>query len=354
MANYSVWILEESNISVSGGESLDGITQGDGSNLEGEFITLNNTNWKEVTIRDGGSDANFDDNDGNQRLDGAQTIDGVTYSDGTRVEAEYRIQVQDSDGNVYDVIGFNVRNSNPAYGTVEGLAFVGPPQSWPPVGDALEVVDSFEGPGGSGQSAIAAEDLVAPCFTPGTMIATAAGLKPVEDLQLGDLIQTLDNGLQPVRWIGQVTLTKRQLDEDPTLRPIHVRRDTFGQHQPSRDMMFSPQHRVLLRGWQAELFLGTSEGLAAIGHLVNDQSITRSAKAETVTYVHFMFDRHELVCADGIWAESFLLGPMTWGALGHDAQRELEKLFPGMVYGQLPNMQAARPMLKKWEAALFA
>ena len=175
MANYSVWILEESNISVSGGVTLDGITQGDGSHLVGQTITLNNNNWLEVHIRDRGPDTDFDDNDGNQRLDGAQTIDGITYPSGRRVEAEYRITVQDSAGNSYDVIGFNVRNSNPAYGTIEGLAFVGDPQDWPPVGEPLTVGGAAEGPGSSGQPAIPVDDLVVPCFTPGTRIATPDG-----------------------------------------------------------------------------------------------------------------------------------------------------------------------------------
>ena len=142
MADYSVWILEESNISVTGGLSLDGITQGDGSHLDGEFITLNSNAWLETLIRDGGSDTNFDDNDGNQRLDGAQTIDGTTYSDGTRVEAEYFIEVRDPDGNTYEMVSFNVNNSSPSYATVEGLAFVGPPQGWTTIYVTMEDIKS--------------------------------------------------------------------------------------------------------------------------------------------------------------------------------------------------------------------
>ncbi len=147
MANYSVWILEESNVSVTGG----------------------------------------------------QTLDGITYADGTRVEAEYRIEVTDPSGNVYEVIGFNVQNSSPAYGTVEGLVFVGQSQAWPPIGVPLEVTLSAEGPGSSGQPSIPAEDLVVPCFTPGVGIETAAGFVPVETLELGDMVRTLDHGLQPIR-----------------------------------------------------------------------------------------------------------------------------------------------------------
>ncbi|MEL7254538.1 MAG: Hint domain-containing protein [Pseudomonadota bacterium] len=353
MADYSVWILEKGNISITNGVSLDGQTQGDGRHLDGEFITLNNNNWLEVEIRDNGSDANFDDNDGNQRLDGAQTIDGVTYGDGTRVEAEYYIELTGPDGTIYEAVSFNVRNSSPAYATVEGLAFIGPPQAWPPVGVALEVTEWREGPGSSGQAALPAADLVVPCFTPGTMITTPHGPKPVETLMKGDLVLTMDNGFRPILWINHASLSAHDLRRDPALRPVRVRAEAFGENQPCRDMLLSPQHRVLLRGWRTELLLGTKEGLAAVVHLMDDQRVTRATDVEEVTYIHFMFDCHEVVCADGLWTESFLPGPYTVKGLEAGPRAELVKLFPELDEDEVPRMDPARPILKKWEAALF-
>lgn len=61
----SVWILNKSNITVSGGGSLDGVTRGDGLHLLGCTITLNRGAFIETRIDD--NDANFDDNDGSQR-----------------------------------------------------------------------------------------------------------------------------------------------------------------------------------------------------------------------------------------------------------------------------------------------
>lgn len=127
MANYSVWMLEQSKITVSGGKSLDGITQGDGSHLVGETLRLNSNDWLQSSLRDNASDTTFDDNDPSQRLDGAETIDGVSYNNGARIEAEYRLTVRDPDGNTHDVLGYNVNEpgQSPTYGTVEGLTFVG-------------------------------------------------------------------------------------------------------------------------------------------------------------------------------------------------------------------------------------
>lgn len=354
MSNYSIWILEESNISVSGGQSLDGITQGDGSHLTGETITLNNNNWLQVDIRDAGSDSDFDDNDGNQRLDGAQTIDGTTYSDGTRIEAEYRITVQDGDGNSYEVIAVNVNNSSPAYATNEGLAFVGPPQAWPPVGEPLTVISASEGPGSMGQPDIPATDLVVPCFTPGTLVETPLGPVAVETLAPGDLVQTLDNGPQPVRWVGQVTLTGGQLAADPSLRPIRIRAHAFGPDRPARDMRLSPQHRLLLNDSRVPLLFGEAEVLVAARDLIDDHRILRDPAPGGVTYIHFLFDRHEIVCADGLAAESFRPGPQTLPALPDASRQELVRLFPELADTGSPALSAARPLLKKWEAALLS
>jgi len=352
MADYSVWILEESNITVSGGVSLDGITQGDGSHLVGETITLDNANWLETFVTEG--DTTFDDNDGNQRLDGEQTIDGITYADGTRVEAEYRLVLEDSAGNTYEVLGFNVRNSSPAFSTVEGLTFVGPPAAWPPVGEPLTVIEATEGPGSGGQPDIPAADLVVPCFTPGTRIRTPHGQVPVEGLQVGDLVTTRDRGPRPVRWINRVSLGAADLATDPSLRPIRLRAGSLGEGRPRRDMLLSPQHRVLLQGWRTQLMFGTDEMLAAARHLVNGTSIDVAEDVSAVTYIHFMFDRHEVVYADGLEAESFRPGPLTLSGMSPGSQRELVRLFPELARAAAPAFTAARPLLKGWETAFLA
>ena len=353
MANYSIWILEESNLSVSGGVTLDGITQGDGSHLVGETITLNSADWLEVDISDDGSDTRFDDNDMTQRLDGAQTIDGVTYSSGTVIEAEYRIIVQDSVGNSYEILAVNVRNSSPAFGTVEGIAFVGPPQAWPPVGEPLTVLGATEGPGSSGQAPIDVVDLVVPCFTPGTLIDTPSGPVPVEHLAVGDLVKTLDHAPQPIRWIGKVVLSLGQLLADPSLRPVQLRKGALGHGRPARDMALSPQHRLLVSGGTLPLLFGETEVLVAAKDLLDRDGFSQPIPDHGVTYIHFMFDRHEIVFADGLAAESFRPGPMTLPALPDASRDELLRLFPELACPDASAPAPARLLLKRWEAALL-
>ena len=127
MANYDIYVLQEDDLSISGGGQLDGVTQGDGSHLVGLTLTINAANWQPVSIVDG--DSSFGDNDGNQRLDGPATLNDTTYADGTRVEAEYGITVtldpNDPNSPTWQLVGFNVRDSSPAFGTIEGIAVIG-------------------------------------------------------------------------------------------------------------------------------------------------------------------------------------------------------------------------------------
>lgn len=344
MANYSIWALGESHISVSGGGQLDGVTQGDGSHLMGLSITLNSNSWEELDFRDRG-DTNFDDNDGDQRLRGGQTFDGNSYGNNTVVEAEYELVLQDpATGLTYRVLSVNFNNSSPSYGTIEGLAFVG---EFPPIGVALTVISTSEGPSGGG--AVDEDEIAAPpCFTPGTYVQMKRGKKRVEEVEVGDLVRTLDNGVQTVRWVGRVDVPKALLRRKPEYRPIRIRKGAFGGNVPNRDMLVSPQHRILLCGWRAELFCGETQVLAAAVHLVDDKSIFVAHDVQDISYVHLQFDRHEIVVSDGLPSESFNPGHLSVGAFSQASQAELLSLFPDLEARSGP-ADAARPLAYRRE-----
>ncbi|MFY0660870.1 MAG: Hint domain-containing protein [Shimia sp.] len=344
MANYSFWALGESHVSVSGGVSLDGITQGDGSHLVGETITLNSNAWEQISVRDRGSDTNFDDNDGNQRLAGSQTFDGTTYGNRTRIEAEYEFVLLDpSTGQTYRVLSVNFNNSSPAYGTVEGLAFV---DEFPPVGVPLTVISAQEGP--TGGSAVDQSNIAAPpCFTPGTLIRMRGGQVPVETIQVGDLVKTLDHGFQPVRWIGSVTLSAAQLAANPSFQPVQIQKNAFGAGRPRRTLTVSPQHRILLEGWRAELFCGEPQVLAAAVHLVNDSGVRVVHPDGPLTYIHLQFDQHEILDSEGLFTESLFAGPGALQGLPDESRAELVALFPELARGNSGTL--ARPLARRQE-----
>ena len=352
MPSNNVYTLGASQISISGGAVLSGITQGDGTHLMGETITLNSNSWVTVAILD--DDANFNDSENGQTLDGLTSYDGLTGLSGNeRVEAEYTLTLRDPDGNTYTVIGFNINEpgGGQSYGTVEGLAFVGGVGSFPPRDVPLTVIGTSEGPAGA--TTPYSDYVTPPCFTPGTRIETPSGLRQVEDIVVGDLVCTVDRGAIPVRWTGRTRLTAGDLREQARLRPVFIAKGAFGPGAPVRDMLVSPQHRILLAGYQIELMFGCDEVLVAALHLVNGgtvQQVTRPALG--VDYLHLAFDRHEVVMSEGLPTESFFPGATVLRGFDAEVREEMEALFPGCALDA--GEAAARQCLKGYEARVLA
>lgn len=330
MPDYSIYVLDESDLTLSPGVQLDGVTQGDGSHLIGATITLNNDNFTEIMVSD--DDTMFGDSDSSQTLNGPQEIDGTTYASGTGVEAEYSFVVTDGT-NTWTIIGFNVSNSSPVYGTVEGIAVLGGPGGFPPVGVALTVLSNSESPNNE------AADFATPiCFTSGTLIQCENRVRKVEDLRLGDWVETMDSGLQQIRWISSDVF-----DAIGDAAPIEFAVGAIGNTEV---LKVSPQHRLLHRSARAELSFGAPEVLVAAKHFLGCPGVTQ-AFGGTVNYIHFLFDRHEVVWANGIACESFHPGDASHGSLGKDAYDELMRLFPHI------DTQTAYPTLRAHEAQVL-
>ncbi len=194
---------------------------------------------------------------------------------------------------------------------------------------------------------------IIPCFTPGTLIATPNGEVCVEALKAGDQIITRDNGIQTLRWVGSRTMTKEELLDQGRLRPILIRKGALGQNQPSRDMMVSPNHRVLVSSGQVELLFEENEVLVAAKHLTGLDGVER-VKADQVTYIHIMFDHHEVVLSDSAWTESFQPGDMSLKGVGQAQRDEIFALFPELAtHDGIQSYASARRVLRKHEAALL-
>lgn len=182
----------------------------------------------------------------------------------------------------------------------------------------------------------------APCFAAGTLIETAAGARPVETLRPGELVRTLDNGLQPIRWAGT-----RQVPGIGPLAPVQIAAGALGN---DADLLVSQQHRILLRGWRAEMHFCQHEVLVAAKHLVNGKTI-RLLPCRRITYAHLAFERHEIIIAAGIPSESLFLGKMALGSMGPQARGELLSVFPELG-NRYWHSETARPCLKSWETRL--
>ncbi|MCE0504958.1 Hint domain-containing protein [Roseivivax sp. GX 12232] len=194
---------------------------------------------------------------------------------------------------------------------------------------------------------------IVPCFTPGTKVATPKGERLVEELREGDRIITRDNGIQEIRWVGRKDLTGFELARKPHMKPVLIRAGSLGHNLPEHDMLVSPNHRMLVNNDKTALYFEENEVLAAAKHLTGLAGVDEVTSLG-VSYIHFMFDRHEVVLANGAWTESFQPGDYSLKGIGNAQRNEILELFPELAETEgLRSYASARRSLKKHEAQLL-
>lgn len=191
------------------------------------------------------------------------------------------------------------------------------------------------------------------CFTPGTWITTPTGQTRVEDLQIGDLVQTKDSGAQEVQWIGSRRMSGARLFAMPKLRPILIRAGAFGIERPEEQFLVSPEHRMVVKGAVARTLFNTAEVLVTARDLVNGTTVVHDTSAREVTYVHLMLPRHEIVFANGVETESFHPANTALSTISEEDRARLLSLQPKIrdnphLYGSY-----ARRNLSHSEAAIL-
>ncbi len=196
----------------------------------------------------------------------------------------------------------------------------------------------------SSQGPLYVKQLGPACFTPGTMIRTASGQRPIESLRVGDLVHTRDHGLQPVRWIG-----RSRFEAVGAFAPVLIRKGALGNRT---DLKVSQQHRILIADWRAQIYLGADEVLVAAKDLVNGRDILIVEGGE-VEYLHLLFDRHEILSTSGLQSESYhpahALETSDRATLA-----ELALFFPELMEGGADSIPAARQVARAYEGRLLA
>jgi hypothetical protein len=165
------------------------------------------------------------------------------------------------------------------------------------------------------------------CFYAGTMVRTPDGEVKVETLKRGDLVLTADGRTMPISWVGRQTIST--LFSDPMrVLPIRIKAGALAENVPSRDLLVSPDHAILVEG-----------ALIQAGALVNGSSIVRERNVPRVfTYYHVELDDHSLILAENTPAETFVDNV---DRLGFDNWAEHEALYPdGKHVEELPYPRA--------------
>ncbi len=191
------------------------------------------------------------------------------------------------------------------------------------------------------------------CFTPGTRIRTADGTRLIEELGEGDRVQTKDNGLQPLRWVGRRRMTGARLFAMPKLRPIRIANGALGLERPDQDLLVSPEHRILIKGPEAQSLFNTPEVLVTARDLINGTTITVDTQMREVTYIHVLLDQHQVLWANSVETESFHPASAALLTLDEYDRKRLLEDYPELEYDPHTYGSFARRTLSPSEAAIL-
>jgi len=158
-------------------------------------------------------------------------------------------------------------------------------------------------------------DITCVAFAKGTHITLATGeQRKIEMLQTGDRVLTRDAGVQEIRWVG--TQTTRATGP---LTPIRIKSGTLNN---LGDLILSPNHRLFVYQRTDRVGAGQPEILVKAQHLVNGTTVTEEPGG-FIDYVQILFDRHHIIYAEGIAAETMMVDAMNINLLPKDIQDQL-------------------------------
>jgi len=194
------------------------------------------------------------------------------------------------------------------------------------------------------------------CFAGGTKILTPRGEIPVEDLQVGDIVITVDDGAMPILWISK-TKCSWPLESDKS-KPIKISAGALGQNSPVRDLIVSPQHKVLLSDAYAHELFAETNVLAPAKGLLSLPGVRSMKGKRDVVYYHVLMAKHSILVSDGAPTESFFPGTCAMGMLKQHQRDEVYALFPELAenpsagYGPHARHCLSRSESEKLAAAL--
>jgi hypothetical protein len=196
------------------------------------------------------------------------------------------------------------------------------------------------------------------CFAPGTRIRTPYGECSVEDLRIGDLVSTVDHGPQPLRWIGiqTVSFTDPQGTRGDRDKPILIGKGSLSPFArntaPERDLVVSPQHRMLLSGKAVFSTFREKDVLAIAKSLTDLRGVRRMHGKRAMTYYALLFDRHEVIWAEGAKSESLRPGPCAMRGFTLKQRQEIYKVYKDLKAHPVSGLgPSARPLVPRQRTA---
>lgn len=134
-----------------------------------------------------------------------------------------------------------------------------------------------------------------------TPVETPRGPVAAGNLRPGDLVQTCDNGVQPI-----LSLRRMELPSRGFFAPILLRAPYFG---AMGNLLVSADQLIALSGAAVEYLFGEDEVLARAGHLIDGRAALADARRAVTACISVDLGASELLIADGCSLASAHHGP---------------------------------------------
>lgn len=252
-------------------------------------------------------------------------IDTTNYPTFTGLGKRDAISI-DTGGTVHSFVSFNDRpavtaTAGPASGSTSTQ--IGQAGS----GQSLETSDG----GASYITQTTPNSGAIPCFVRGTHIETSNGAVKVEDLRAGDFLRIQNGELVAAKLILSTKVSARLLYQNPKLRPICITAGCLGLGLPARDLLVSPQHRILVSSPIVKRMFGEQGALVAAIRLTSLPGIFQVDDIDDVEYFHIITPNHEILNSEGVLSESFLIGPEASNIINAAQMEDVASLFPDQI-----------------------
>lgn len=193
--------------------------------------------------------------------------------------------------------------------------------------------------------AVPLADAVSVAFTRGTRIALADGRHwPADRLTVGDMVLTRDNGPQPLRH-----LLRRTVPAAGAFAPVAIAAGTLGN---PRDLVVGQHQRLFVYQRGPDRLTERAEMLIRAGDLADGEAVA-IRRGGFADYVSLVFDRHEVVYAECVPAESLLVNATTRPGLPEEVRAALDAALPGLAQAPIPASDAPRAALAEARARLI-
>jgi hypothetical protein len=181
-----------------------------------------------------------------------------------------------------------------------------------------------------------------PGLTTNVPVCTPSGYMPAGQLKRGHLVNTDEGQIVPV--LQTVT---RRVPAMGSFRPVRLRAPYFGLR---RDIVVSPQQRLVIRGSEVEYLFGCEAVLVPARHLINGFSALYAQTSDIVSYHHLLLPAHEEIIVAGTRTESLYIG-----RLRRNPDLLGASVLAGFDRARLPeHPRPIWPVLKPYEAITLA